>query len=56
MMSNGYFMAPGSEHANGSNFAMGDGSVKFVSSSISNNVFCLLGSMADRVPVQLPAD
>jgi prepilin-type N-terminal cleavage/methylation domain-containing protein len=54
MMNNGYFMAPGSEHSNGANFALGDASVKFLNTSIDNNVFTLLGSMADRIPVTIP--
>jgi prepilin-type processing-associated H-X9-DG protein len=47
LMNNGFFGSPGSEHANGANYGMGDGSVRFISSSIDPNVFALLGSMAD---------
>jgi prepilin-type processing-associated H-X9-DG protein len=51
MMNNGYFMSPGSEHAGGANFGMADGSVQFVCNTVDPNVFALLGSMADSVPV-----
>ena len=46
-MNNGYFASPGSDHAGGANFGMGDGSVRFLGSSMDPNVFALLGSMAD---------
>ncbi len=54
LMNNGIYCSPGSEHANGGNFGMGDGSVRYISSTIDPNVFCLLGSMADRIPITLP--
>ena len=50
-MSNGHFMSPGSDHANGANFGMADGSVQFIRMSIDPDIFALLGSMADGVPV-----
>jgi prepilin-type N-terminal cleavage/methylation domain-containing protein/prepilin-type processing-associated H-X9-DG protein len=49
LMNNGYFPSPGSEHSNGANFGLGDGSVQFFSQSTSPDVFSLLGSMADGV-------
>jgi len=54
LMNNGWFPSPGSEHSNGANFGMADGSVRFLNTSLDNNIFALLGSMADRVPVSLP--
>ncbi len=51
LMSNGHFMSPGSDHANGANFGMADGSVQFIRMSIDPDIFALLGSMADGVPV-----
>ena len=50
-MNNGYFPSPGSEHYVGANFGMGDGSVTYLSSTIDQSVFALLGSMADGVRV-----
>ena len=49
LMNNGYWQSPGSDHPNGANFALGDGSVKFYSNSMDSNVFALMGSMADHV-------
>jgi prepilin-type processing-associated H-X9-DG protein len=54
LMNNGFFPSPGSEHSNGANFGIADGSVKFLNTSMDNNIFSLLGSMADRVPDSLP--
>jgi len=53
LMNNGDFRSPGSEHANGANFGLADGSVKFLSSSMNGDIFSLLGSMADGVPVTI---
>ena len=36
-----------SRHPGGANFAIGDGSVRFIKSSISPGVFRLLGNRAD---------
>jgi prepilin-type N-terminal cleavage/methylation domain-containing protein len=52
-MNNNVYMAPGSDHANGANFGLGDGSCKYISSSVDPNVFALLGSMADKTSAQL---
>jgi len=54
LMNNGQFMSPGSEHANGANFGLADGSVTFLNTSIDPNIFALLGSMADRAAVSIP--
>jgi len=51
LMNNGYFPSPGSDHANGANFGLADGSVRFLTTTINPNIFALLGSMADKVPV-----
>ena len=52
MMNNGDFRSPGSEHSGTINFCLGDGSVRSLSVSLDSDVFALMGSMADRVPVQ----
>jgi prepilin-type processing-associated H-X9-DG protein len=51
---NGCLWAPGSEHSNGANFGMGDGSVRYINTTVDPAIFVLLGSMADRVPATLP--
>ena len=33
---------------------MGDGSVRFMNSSMDPNIFSLLGSMADKEPISVP--
>ncbi len=53
IMNNGYYPAPGSDHANGGNFGLADGSVTYINTNVDPNVFCLMGSMADRVPATL---
>jgi prepilin-type N-terminal cleavage/methylation domain-containing protein/prepilin-type processing-associated H-X9-DG protein len=50
LMNNGFFQSPGSNHSGGANFGMGDGSVRFLNTSVDPNIFALLGSMADRLP------
>ena len=54
LMSNLYYGSPGSEHANGANMGLADGSVRFISSAMDANVFSLLGSMADNQPITIP--
>jgi prepilin-type processing-associated H-X9-DG protein len=54
LMNNGFFGSPGSEHYNGANFGMADGSVRYLNTTIDPNIFALLGSMADRVPASIP--
>lgn len=54
LMNNGYYSSPGSDHPNGSNYGIGDGSVRFMNNGTDQNIFALLGSMADRIPVTLP--
>jgi prepilin-type processing-associated H-X9-DG protein len=53
LMNNGFFGSPGSEHSNGANFGIADGSVRYFSTSMDPNVFAELGSMADRTPIPL---
>jgi prepilin-type processing-associated H-X9-DG protein len=54
LSNNGWWGSPGSEHSGGANYGLGDGSVRFISSTISPNIFSLLGSMADRITVTIP--
>jgi len=54
LMNNGDFRSPGSEHANSANFGLADGSVRLFTNSIDQNIFALLGSMADGAPIQPP--
>ena len=55
LMNNQLFQSPGSDHANGANFGMADGSVTFLPTTIDPSIFALLGSMADGVAVK-PSD
>ena len=54
LMNNGFFGSPGSDHPGGANYGMGDGSVKFFTTSMDPNIFALLGSMADRIAASPP--
>jgi prepilin-type processing-associated H-X9-DG protein len=56
LMNNGHFMSPGSEHSNGANFGLADGSVTYLNSSIDSDIFALLGSMADRTACPVPPE
>ncbi len=53
LMNNGVYWAPGSEHSNGANYGMADGSVRYINTTVDPNVFCLMGSMADGVPASI---
>jgi prepilin-type N-terminal cleavage/methylation domain-containing protein/prepilin-type processing-associated H-X9-DG protein len=51
LSNNLYFGSPGSEHNNGANYGLGDGSVRYLNSTMDANIFALLGSMADSIPL-----
>ena len=54
LMNNNFYGSPGSDHADGAHMGMGDGSVRFMNSSMDPNIFSLLGSMADKEPISVP--
>lgn len=56
LMNNKYFSAPGSEHSAGAQFGMADGSARFISEAVTPEVFCLMGSMDDGVPIKMSKD
>jgi prepilin-type N-terminal cleavage/methylation domain-containing protein len=56
LSNNGFFGSPGSEHSGGANYGIGDGSVRYIMSTVNSNVFSLLGSMADRVAITMPGE
>jgi prepilin-type N-terminal cleavage/methylation domain-containing protein/prepilin-type processing-associated H-X9-DG protein len=51
MLNNGNIAAPGSGHSDGANFGMADGATRFIATRSDPNVFALMGSMADGVPL-----
>jgi hypothetical protein len=56
LMNNGHFASPGSDHAVGANFGLGDASVRFFTTTVDANIFALLGSIADKPLPDLPAE
>ncbi|MEN6404833.1 MAG: DUF1559 domain-containing protein [Thermoguttaceae bacterium] len=54
LMNNGMRGSPGSDHPAVCNFGIADGSVKSFNTTMDGAVFSLLGSMADRLPAQVP--
>jgi prepilin-type N-terminal cleavage/methylation domain-containing protein/prepilin-type processing-associated H-X9-DG protein len=49
-----FFESAGSEHPNGANFGLADGSVHFFSENIDSQLYAYLGSINDGQPVQVP--
>jgi len=47
LMNNGYFPSPGSDHAGGANYGLGDGSVRFIKNTVNARTFHRLGNRAD---------
>jgi hypothetical protein len=43
-----HFEEPGSHHPRGAQFAMGDGSIRFISNSVAKATFSAMGSMAQK--------
>jgi prepilin-type N-terminal cleavage/methylation domain-containing protein/prepilin-type processing-associated H-X9-DG protein len=56
LSNNGFFGSPGSDHSGGANYGLGDGSVRYINSTVNSNIFSLLGSMNDRIPIQPPGE
>ena len=54
LLNNLDFRSPGSDHIAGAHFGFADGSVRLITNSVDKNIFALLGSMADTIPVQPP--
>ena len=54
-MNNGFVTSPGSDHANGANFGMADGSVQFFIQTMDlQRLLGAMGSMADKVAAEPP--
>jgi len=53
-LNNGMFESAGSEHPGGAQFALADGSVRFLSENINTTLYSAFGSMAGGEPVQVP--
>jgi prepilin-type processing-associated H-X9-DG protein len=51
LSNNGFFGSPGSEHNNGANYGLGDGSVRYLISTMDPNIFALMGSMDDGATI-----
>ncbi len=51
---NWFFESAGSEHPDGVNFGMADGSIHFINENIDTYLYALLGSMADEEVAHLP--
>jgi prepilin-type processing-associated H-X9-DG protein len=54
LMNNYFFGSPGSDHANGANMGLADGSVTFMNQAMDGNIFALMGSMADNQAITNP--
>jgi prepilin-type N-terminal cleavage/methylation domain-containing protein len=51
---NGFYGSPGSDHVGGAYYGFADGAATFVNDGVDQNIFALLGSMADGVQVPPP--
>jgi prepilin-type processing-associated H-X9-DG protein len=53
-LNNNFFESPGSDHPQGANFGMADGSVCFLANGVNKQLFCYLGAMADGQSAEMP--
>ena len=53
VFNNDSYSSAGSDHGDGANFGMANGSVHYFIYSMDPTVFCLLGSMADGQPLNI---